>query len=119
MTELKIEIKIDGTQVTQSELAKVQELRIKHVLQEMKVLGGDIEQTLTEINYLSYTDAKALLLDTKAKYADLEAMKSLYKEPLAAANDFWKSAASKSNGNQDLQEGKVFMHIEGISMQQL
>jgi hypothetical protein len=46
-------------------------------------------------------------------------MKALYKAPLTAANDFWKSVASHSNSNQNLQEGKVFMHIEGISMPQL
>lgn len=119
MSKLKIEINIDDTPVTQAELAKVQASRIKHVLQEMKALGADIEQTPTEINYLAYPDAKKLLLDTKAKYADLDAMKTLYKEPLTAANTFWKKVAACSNGNQDLQEGKVSMHIEGISMPQL
>ncbi|WP_125704207.1 hypothetical protein [Lacticaseibacillus daqingensis] len=119
MTELKIEITIDGTPVTQDELAKVQEWRIKHVLQEMKSLGAAISPSAIEINLLPYQDAKQLLLDTKAKYADLETMKALYKEPLAASDKFWKAVAAESNGNQNLQAGQVFMHVEGVSMPQL
>lgn len=119
MTDLKIDITIDNTPVTQAELAKVQEWRIKHVLQEMKHLGADISKSAIEINLLSYPEAKQLLLDTKDKYAALEDMKALYKEPLAASDKFWKAVAKKSNGNQDLQEGQVFMHVEGITMPQL
>lgn len=119
MTDLKIDITIDGTPVTQDELAKVQEWRIKHVLQEMKTLGAEIPVSAIDINLLSYPDAKQLLLDTKAKYADLDAMKTLYKEPLAASDKFWKKVAANSNGNQDLQEGQVFMHVEGVVMPQL
>ncbi|VDG20435.1 hypothetical protein [Lactobacillus plantarum subsp. plantarum] [Lactiplantibacillus mudanjiangensis] len=119
MTELKIEVTIDGTPVTQAELAKVQESRIKHVLNEMKTLGAAIAESHTEINWLSYSDAKQLLLTTKAKYADLAEMKALYQSPLASSDRFWKDVAAKSNGTADLQEGQVMMHVEGITMPQL
>ncbi|MFC6180578.1 hypothetical protein [Lactiplantibacillus daowaiensis] len=119
MTALKIDITIDNTPVTQDELAKVQEWRIKHVLQEMKTLGADIALSAIDINLLPYAEAKQLLLDTKAKYADLADMKALYKAPLAASDTFWKQVAANSNGNQDLQEGQVIMHVEGLAMPQL
>jgi hypothetical protein len=119
MTDLKIEITIDSTPVTQAELAKIQEWRIKHVLQEMKALGAAIPLSASAINWLPYPDAKQLLLATKAKYADLAAMQALYQAPLATADKFWKDVAARSNGNQDLQEGKVLLHVEGIAMPQL
>lgn len=119
MTELKIDVTIDGQAVTQSELAKVQEWRTKHVLQEMKALGADIAADAIAINQIPYPEAKQLLLTTKAKYADLAAMKQLYKQPLAASTTFWKNVAAKSDGRDHLQEGQVWLHVEGLSMPQL
>ena len=119
MNDLKIEITIDGTQVTQSELAKIQEFRIKHVLQEMKSLGADVKQTPIEINYLPYQSAKQLLLNIKSNYEELTDIKNLYQKPLEHANTFWKNVSEKSDGKRNLQEGKVYMHIEGVTMPQL
>jgi hypothetical protein len=118
MDNLKIEVTIDDTPVSQQTLDQVQALRIKHVLHEMKALGAPVNLSDSAIDYLPYPEAKQRLLDLKAQYS-LSQFKQLYAEPLATADHFWHQVAEQSDGRDHLQEGQVKLHVEGISMPQL
>ncbi len=54
MDNLKIEVTIDDTPVSQQTLDQVQALRIKHVLHEMKALGAPVNLSDSAIDYLPY-----------------------------------------------------------------
>lgn len=119
MTPLKIAVTIDGVPVTQATLSQIDLLRTKHNLHEMKALGAPLDLQDSTIDSLDGVTAKQTLLDLKTQYASLSAMTTLYQKPLATSDAFWHTVATQSTGYDQLQEGRVDLHVTGITMSQL
>ncbi|WP_318766556.1 hypothetical protein [Lactiplantibacillus carotarum] len=116
--QLQIGITMNGQPVSQAQVTLVAGYRAKHVLQEMQSLGIDVPLTTTEINYLSSEAAIQQLIKVKSQLSPAE-IKAKYQQPLAAADDFWRAVAHRSNGREQLQESRVDLSVTGFSMQQL
>jgi len=119
MSDLEIKCFIDGHQIYYDQLKAIEYERSKHVLHEMKSLGGNVEnhgQALSDfdIDALSMQEALKVNIQARSQYSASE-MQELYKEPLKISDDMWK----KDNygfhfGKDKMQESHVDMEVHGI-----
>ena len=116
--QLQIGIKMNGQTVSQEQVTLVAGYRAKHVLHAMQSLGIDVPLTASAINYLSSAAAIQQLIEVKAQLSPAD-IKAKYQQPLAAADDFWRAVAQRSNGREQLQESRIDLSVTGFSMQQL
>lgn len=94
MSELKMQVKIDGTTYTQQQLDMYAYQRDLHVLHELKRLGVKIEDqdhelSHTDINWLDPKRAAALSLDIRASFGEQKVLQ-LFKDVEADAERRWK-----------------------------
>ena len=100
MSDLEIKCFIDGHQIYYDQLKAIEYERSKHVLHEMKSLGGNVEnhgQALSDfdIDALSMQEALKVNIQARSQYSASE-MQELYKEPLKISDDMWKRLTTGS-----------------------
>ena len=122
MSELKIEIMIDGQSYSQEQLELIQFEREKHVLHEMTYLGADIKdggKTLSydDINYLSKTDAKRVLGNAKLELG-AKGLTELYKERLRRSAQMWKDIIKEYVDGEPFQEAITRVKVTGITIEE-
>lgn len=103
---------VDGKEVTQEEIHKVEKERYE------KVLGEMVEKSVLEpsqIENLSLEAAKLLLAQTKESLGRDEILK-LYSKEIAASDEMWHDIANASPAKSELQAGIVNVKTRGISI---
>jgi hypothetical protein len=122
VSELKIEIMIDGQSYSQEQLELIQFEREKHVLHEMIYLGADVKdggKTLSyyDINYLSKADAKRVLRNAKLELGS-KGLKELYKKRLRRGAQMWKDIIKEYVDSELFQEAITRMKVTGIKIEE-
>lgn len=120
MTTFKLTIQIDGQEYTEAQLAMYEYQRTIHVLHELKELGADIlhnDKNLshTEINFLTTTEAKQLLVATKIEIGT-EGLRKLYKEKMQVMDQKWLEILRHSDSDNQLKAARTYLKVEGITM---
>lgn len=123
MSELKMNVVIDGQTYTTEQLDVIEYERERHVLQELihlgaKVKDGEKDLSYDDINFLGMEDAKRILIDTKVGLGEQGTL-DLYKDSIEAMNQLWRKVSKEYRKEAPMQESYAYMEIEGITIPQL
>ncbi len=112
--EQSITFTVDGKEISQEEIRKVEKERYD------KVLGELVEKSVlraSQVENLSLEAAKQLLAQTKESLGRDEIL-HLYDKELRASDKMWSEISSTSPAKSDLQAGIVNVRTQGISIYQ-
>lgn len=94
MSELVVEVEIDGDKYSQKQLAHIQYERALHVLHELKYLGaklydGDEELSHEDINWLEPARAEKISLDFRTRAGE-DGILELFGDVIKNTDRRWK-----------------------------
>lgn len=120
---IKITASIDGENYTVKQLQRIEFERQKHVLQEMIHYGATVKKndevlSYDDINYLTYEEARNILLQTKLNLG-LEGVKELYANSMKKSDEFWRNVDAQYTETEDYQEATGYMSVTGLTLEQL
>lgn len=119
---LKIRAIIDGDTYSEHQLDNIQYEREKRTLQEMIYLGANVFDGKTEIsyddvNYLSKTDAKRILRETKERIG-FQGTQKLYKKEMERCDQMWRDIVKDFDESDPMKICSADIEVEGLTIQE-
>lgn len=119
MSNLNIEVKIDGEIYTDAQLAQYEYQRALHVLHELKALGADVHDSgrklsHEDINWLEPEKVKQISLDIRNSLGEQGTL-NLFKDAEADAECRWKEYIKDYDPTQS-HIGVTEIHVTGITI---
>ena len=119
---LNIKAVIDGDTYSERQLDFIQYEREKRTLQEMIHLGAAVSDGqrilgYDDINYLSKTDAKRLLRETKERLG-FQGTQKLYQKEMERCDEMWRSIVKDFDESEPMQVCSADIEVSGLSAQE-
>ncbi len=123
MSELSIDVTIDGVPYTRKQLARYEYERALHGLHELQDLGveiadGDTVLSPIEINWLDPEDANRISFQTRAGMSD-EYTLEVFKDVIADTERRWHEWLSVPIEEQGYQIGVTRLSVKGMTVQEM